>query len=63
MTAHSEESMLQQRGCLALFNLCFEESVAPMVGEKGGVAVLEQNPGNKHAETALTRLNSLNDAD
>jgi hypothetical protein len=63
MTAHSDVSMLQQRGCLALFNLCFNASVFPMVAEKGGVAVLEQNPGNKHAETALTRLNSLNDAD
>jgi hypothetical protein len=61
MTAYTNVSEVQKRGCLALFNLTCSESLATRIQLAGGLAVLEQNPNNFHAEEALRRIKaSLN---
>ena len=56
MTTHTNAPKVQDQGCLALFNLCFNESVAARIGVEGGLAVLEHNPSNSDAERALQRI-------
>jgi uncharacterized membrane protein YecN with MAPEG domain len=57
MTMHSNVSKVQDYGCMALLQLTFNESVAVRIQLEGGVAVLEQNPSNSYAETALQSIN------
>jgi hypothetical protein len=59
MTAHSSVSEVQNYGCSALYNLSFKESVAVRIGLEGGLAVLEQNPRDFQAKTALQRIKAL----
>jgi hypothetical protein len=59
MTAHSNESRVQERGCSALFSLTFNKSVAARIQFEGGLAVLEQNPSNFNAKIALLRIRGL----
>jgi hypothetical protein len=54
MTAHNNVTKVQKWGCRALFNLTFNKSVGIQL--EGGLAVLEQNPSNSNAETALQRI-------
>jgi hypothetical protein len=56
MTAQNNIPEVQGRGCLALFSLTFNESVAVRIGIEGGVAVLEHNPRNYNAKRALQRI-------
>jgi hypothetical protein len=56
MMAHSNIPKVQEWGCLALFKLGFNESIAVRIQLKGGLAVLEQNPSNAYAQTALLRI-------
>jgi hypothetical protein len=56
MTAHINISEVQEKGCLVLLNLSFNEFVAVRIQLEGGLAVLEQNPNNSHAEAALHRI-------
>jgi hypothetical protein len=57
MTAHKNVSKVQEGGCLALFALTHNESVAVRIQLEGGVAVLEQNPSDVCAELALQSIN------
>jgi hypothetical protein len=61
MTVHVNKSKVQEYGCLALSNLTFNDSVAirGIQLEEGGLAVLEHNPSNSNAETALQRIKAL----
>jgi hypothetical protein len=59
MAAYSNISNVQKRGCLVLFILSFSESLAARIQLVGGLAVLEQNPNNSHAERALQRINAF----
>jgi hypothetical protein len=59
MTAHSNISEVQEYGCSVLFNLTFNDFAAVRIQLEGGLAVLEQNPGNSDAETALRQINAL----
>jgi hypothetical protein len=59
MTAHTNVLQVQKWGCSALSNLTFNESVAVRIRLEGGLAVLEQNPNNSNAETALQRIKAL----
>jgi hypothetical protein len=63
MTAHSNMPKVQDRGCLTLFNLSFNESVSVRIQLIGGLAVLEQNPSNSDAETALQRIRASTNLD
>jgi hypothetical protein len=56
MTAHSNAPKVQEYGSFALFILSFNESVSVKIQLMGGVAVLEHNPSNPHAEAALQRM-------
>jgi hypothetical protein len=56
MTAHSNVSEVQEYGCFVLFNLTFNEFAAVRIQLERSLAVLEQNPSNFDAETALYRI-------
>jgi hypothetical protein len=59
MTAHSNIPEVQECGCLALFHLTFNESVAFRIQLEGDLAVLEHNPNNNNAKRALQRIKAL----
>jgi hypothetical protein len=59
MTAHKDVLEVQECGCLALFKLSFNESVAVRIQLKRGLAVLEHNPSNSDAKSALQRIKAL----
>jgi hypothetical protein len=61
MTAPNTNSKVQECGCLALSNLTLNDSVAIMIQLEGGLAVLEQNPCNSYAVTALQRIRAVID--
>jgi hypothetical protein len=50
---------MQEYGCFVLSNLTFNESAAVRIQLEGGLAVLEQNPSNSDAKTALYRIKAL----
>jgi hypothetical protein len=59
MTAHSNVSEVQENGCFVLFNLAFNEFVAVRIQLERSLALLEHNPSNFDAETALYRIKAL----
>jgi hypothetical protein len=57
MMVHTNITEVQEYGCLALFNLTFNKSVAVRILQlEGGLAVLKQNPSNSNAKRALKRI-------
>jgi hypothetical protein len=59
MRTHSNESKVQECGCLVLFKLTFNEFAAVRIQLEGGFAVLEQNPSNSKAGTGLQRIKAF----